>query len=375
MNDPLVPYRAKRNFDATPEPPGNGLAAPRGAPHPTFMVHKHDARRLHYDLRLEIDGVLASWAIPQGPTTDPTQRRLAVETEDHPLEYGQFEGRIPDGQYGAGDALIWDRGFYDTLPPGQWTSMRKKGHLDLMFLGEKLQGRWHLVRTGKRGKGPEGPGAEWLFFKAADADANPGLDLVSMRPESVVSGRRVTRGPILASVKARRIAPIDLMIALWPPCEPEIWTDAGPPRPETHVLQRMPLGTRAIASVSARRVAIQSEAGRDLAASHPLISESLAAIDAHEAVFDGVVTDESHYCATDLLWLDNRDLRRLPLEERLELLAACVSTAGQRLTLPSVVGVDSEPEHPFWARRRGSTVCARGSWMCVTPHRVSPGHP
>jgi bifunctional non-homologous end joining protein LigD len=375
MNDPLVPYREKRNFDATPEPPGSGLATPRVAPHPTFMVHKHDARRLHYDLRLEIDGVLASWAIPQGPSTDPTQRRLAVETEDHPLEYGQFEGRIPDGQYGAGDALIWDRGFYDTLPPGQWAFMRKKGHLDLVLLGEKLQGRWHLVRTGKRGKGPEGPGAEWLFFKAADADANAGLDLVSTRPESVVSGRRITRGPILASVKARRLAPIDLLIALWPPCAPEDWTGAQQPTTETHILQTMPSGTRALASVSARRVAIQTDTGRDLAASHPLISQSLVAIDAHEAVFDGVVTDETRYCATDLLWLDNRDLRQSPLEERLELLASVLPTTLPTLALPTLVPVGSKSEETYWARRHGSTVGAAGSWMRVTLPPVSPGHP
>ncbi len=375
MNDPLNPYREKRNFDATPEPPGNGHAAPRVAPHPTFMVHKHDARRLHYDLRLEIDGVLASWAIPQGPSTDPTERRLAVETEDHPLEYGQFEGRIPDGQYGAGDALIWDRGFYDTLPPGQWTFMRKKGHLDLMLLGEKLQGRWHLVRTGKRGKGPEGPGAEWLFFKTADADANPGLDLINTRPESVVSGRRITRGPLLASVKARRIAPIDLLIALWPPCEPEVWRGAQQPATEDHILQHVPSGIRALASVSGRRVAIQTDAGRDLAASHPSISESLAAIEAHEAVIDGIVTDEARYCATDLLWLDNRDLRQSPLEERLELLAAILPTSLPNLELPTLVPVDPRTQKPFWARRRGSTVGDPGSWMRVTPPPVSRERP
>src|SRR5947207_4631379 len=110
----LQSYRAKRDFSVTPEPApkGGSASAPAGAP--TFMVHKHDATRLHYDLRLEMDDALASWAIPKGPTYDPAQKRLAVQTEDHPLEYGTFEGRIPDGEYGAGDSLIWDRGSYDT---------------------------------------------------------------------------------------------------------------------------------------------------------------------------------------------------------------------------------------------------------------------
>src|SRR3954468_21940391 len=113
----LAPYRAKRHFDVTGEPEGASEPAPSAQPR--FMVHKHDATRLHYDLRLETDGVLASFAVPKGPSYDPAQKRLAVQTEDHPLEYGDFEGRIPDGEYGAGDSIIWDRGRYDTVPSGQ----------------------------------------------------------------------------------------------------------------------------------------------------------------------------------------------------------------------------------------------------------------
>jgi len=106
----LAKYKAKRDFQVTPEPPPSE-PRPRSEAEPlTFMVHKHDATRLHYDLRLEISGVLASWAIPKGPSYDPGQKRLAVQTEDHPIEYGNFEGRVPDGEYGAGDSLIWDRG-------------------------------------------------------------------------------------------------------------------------------------------------------------------------------------------------------------------------------------------------------------------------
>jgi bifunctional non-homologous end joining protein LigD len=156
------------------------------------MVHKHDATRLHYDLRLEMDGALASWAVPKGPAYDPKVRRLAVETEDHPLEYGSFEGRIPDGQYGAGDSLIWDRGTYETVPPGQASAMRKKGHIEFELHGKKLKGRWHLVKT----RSEPGQSPQWLLFKSRkDEYAKPDYDIVAERPESVVSGKRVTHGP------------------------------------------------------------------------------------------------------------------------------------------------------------------------------------
>src|SRR5205823_5412823 len=157
----LPDYEAKRDFAVTPEP-APGAVAKTGEP--TFVVHKHDATRLHYDVRLEMDGALASWSVPKGPSYDPDVKRLAVQTEDHPLEYGSFEGRIPDGEYGAGDSLIWDRGVYDTVPPGQASAQRKKGHLHLVFAGEKLRGGWHLVRT----RGPSGTKSNWILFKAKD---------------------------------------------------------------------------------------------------------------------------------------------------------------------------------------------------------------
>src|SRR4029453_692912 len=172
--DPLETYRQKGDFSVTPEPsPERPAPTPAGALR--FMVHKHDATRLHYDLRLESEGVLGSWACPKGPSYDPAQKRLAVETEDHPLAYGDFEGRIPDGEYGAGDSLIWDRGTYDTIPPGQASAQRKKGHLHLQLDGEKLKGRWHLVRTGGR-RGASGPKSAWLLFKSKDEAAYPEFD-------------------------------------------------------------------------------------------------------------------------------------------------------------------------------------------------------
>src|SRR5438552_17230106 len=125
----LEEYRAKRDFSVTNEP-APGTAQEEHAK-PTFVVHKHDATRLHYDVRLEMDGALASWSVPKGPSYDPSVKRLAIQTEDHPLEYGNFEGRIPDGEYGAGDSLIWDQGNYEVVPPGTPSEQRKKGHLHI----------------------------------------------------------------------------------------------------------------------------------------------------------------------------------------------------------------------------------------------------
>ena len=202
---PLAEYDRKRDFARTPEPGPDAGALPSASPR--FMVHKHHARRLHYDLRLEIDGALASWAVPRGPSFDPKVKRLAVQTEDHPLAYGDFEGRIPDAQYGAGDSLVWDRGFFDTVPPGQAAAMRKKGHVQFVLAGEKLRGQWHLLRTtaadGRRAHqgdaSASGPKSQWLLVKVDDAAADPALDITAARPESVLTGRIETRGPEKAS--------------------------------------------------------------------------------------------------------------------------------------------------------------------------------
>src|ERR1700744_605648 len=131
QDDRLAEYAAKRDFTVTSEPSERGAARPNPA-QPTFMVHKHDATRLHYDIRLEIDGALASWACPKGPSYDPAQKRLPVKTEDPPLAYGGFEGRIPDGEYGGGDSLIWDRGTYETEPKGQAREQRARGRMHII---------------------------------------------------------------------------------------------------------------------------------------------------------------------------------------------------------------------------------------------------
>src|ERR1700722_9447043 len=206
-DDRLATYRAKRDFEVTPEPGSSQVGAQKekktAAPAPSealaFVVQKHDARRLHYDVRLEVDGAMVSWAVPKGPSFDPVVRRLAVQTEDHPMAYNAFEGRIPDGEYGAGDVLIWDRGSYETVPPGAQRAMLDKGHMHVRLFGEKLVGEWHVVRTNRSGAGDDGAGgsgkAQWLLFKAKDTHADAAYDVITERPESVVSGRAATRGP------------------------------------------------------------------------------------------------------------------------------------------------------------------------------------
>ncbi|MGH7287233.1 MAG: DNA polymerase ligase N-terminal domain-containing protein, partial [Myxococcota bacterium] len=179
-------YRAKRDPGRTPEPFGTEAEARALPPDAArgFVVQQHAARALHYDLRLEIDGVLVSWAIPKGPSLDPAQKRLAVQTEDHPLEYADFEGTIPAGNYGAGAMIVWDRGIYrcvDGRTPAQGLA---QGKLDLALEGHKLRGRFALVRT-KRGEG-----RDWLFFAKGRAPA-AGADIVAREPASVLSGLRV----------------------------------------------------------------------------------------------------------------------------------------------------------------------------------------
>ena len=185
----LERYRAKRDFSRTPEPfPASEEPTRKGF---SFVVQKHAARRLHYDLRLELDGVFKSWAITKGPSADPAVKRLAVHVEDHPLEYGDFEGIIPAGQYGGGTVMIWDRGRWE--PEGDPLSEYAGGKLSFRLRGRRLKGGWTLVRMGgRRGRQDN---KNWLLIKANDAAARPGdADaLVNADARSVVSKRSMRR--------------------------------------------------------------------------------------------------------------------------------------------------------------------------------------
>lgn len=180
--DSLQEYRKKRDFRSTPEPDGNGGFKKNT---PLFVVQKHEASSLHYDFRLEVDGVLKSWAVPKGPSTDPRQKRLALPTEDHPLEYADFEGVIPEDEYGGGVVMVWDRGEYQGINENGTTMHQAldKGKVKVRLNGSKLQGGYALIRTNT------GSDERWLLIKekddAADARRNP----VSTEPKSVLTGR------------------------------------------------------------------------------------------------------------------------------------------------------------------------------------------
>lgn len=187
--DKLSQYHKKRDFRKTGEPKGKKQS---GSSYPVFVIQKHDATNLHYDFRIEVEGVLKSWAVPKGPSTDPREKRLALPTEDHPLEYAEFEGVIPEGEYGAGPVLIWDRGRYEnTTKKDDGTtkdihSALDDGHLTIYLSGEKISGGYALIRTGKKEKD-----SRWLFIKMDDDKADARRNPVSTMPESVVSGRTI----------------------------------------------------------------------------------------------------------------------------------------------------------------------------------------
>jgi bifunctional non-homologous end joining protein LigD len=181
----LRDYHRRRDFTVTAEPAGKTPARSRRGRALGFVVQKHRARQLHYDFRLEWNGVLLSWAVPKGPSLDPAQKRLAMQTEDHPLEYADFEGIIPAGQYGAGTVMIWDRGVWMAAEPDVDGSLAR-GDLKFALLGEKLRGSFALVRTRPRPGRSDRPA--WLLIKHRDVEATD-EDLALTRPRSVVSGR------------------------------------------------------------------------------------------------------------------------------------------------------------------------------------------
>jgi DNA ligase D-like protein (predicted 3'-phosphoesterase) len=186
-DDPLAAYREKRNFDRTTEPAG-GEREP--SEQPIFVIQKHDASTLHYDVRLEVDGVLKSWAVPKGPSTDPSVKRLAIPTEDHPLDYADFEGAIPEDEYGAGPVIVWDAGIYHNLradkedaDPVSMADALSAGKAEVWLHGEKIRGGYALIRTG------DGDDARWLLIKMDDGEADARRNPTSTEPKSVLSGR------------------------------------------------------------------------------------------------------------------------------------------------------------------------------------------
>jgi len=189
MPDLLKKYRSMRDFGATPEPAGG---KPKKKKLPIFVIQKHRASHLHYDFRLEMEGVLKSWAVPKGPSYDPAVRRLAMMTEDHPYDYASFEGVIPEGNYGAGNVIIWDEGGWELIEPGDDpVAALKSGKLTFRMYGKKMFGEWALVKIGGRAKKSSDKGNEWLLLKHRDEFANENVDVTKVAPRSVVSNKLV----------------------------------------------------------------------------------------------------------------------------------------------------------------------------------------
>lgn len=326
MSADLRDYVTKRDFAKTPEP--RGRTRRKGQPTLQFVVQKHAARRLHYDLRLELDGALKSWAVTRGPSLVPGEKRLAVHVEDHPIEYGGFEGNIPEGEYGAGAVLVWDRGTW--VPEGDPHKGYAKGHLDFELQGKKLKGRWHLVRMRPR---PRERQEGWLLIKSQDEAArDPGdPDVLEEMPNSVISGRTIEQ---VAGQNAKLPQFIE-------PCLAKLADE--PPRGTNWVHEIKFDGYRIQARKSGSGVELLTRKGLDWTNRFGPLAAAFKKLAARSAVIDGeLVVEEANgvsnfaalqaalkegrldalrYYAFDLLFRDGKDLRDENLFERKRQLA------------------------------------------------------
>ncbi len=329
----LDDYQRKRDFDASPEP--KGKAVRRGAKRALqFCIQKHDASHLHYDFRLELDGTLKSWAIPKGPSLDPQVRRLAVEVEDHPLDYASFEGTIPDGHYGAGDVIVWDRGVW--LPEGDPHEAYAQGKLHFTLQGEKLSGTWNLFRTRMAGKKQQ-----WLLVKSADeqARAEADYDVLKAQPHSVISERSLVQPakPQPPAAKPRRPKK-SKKVAFPEALSPQLATLVDSPPSGDWRYEVKFDGYRMLSRLEGDEVRLFTRNGHDWTAKLPGLAAALASLGLTSAWLDGemVVADDNGvadfqalqsafdqaqdasilYYLFDLLYLDGHDLRDYPLQER-----------------------------------------------------------
>ena len=369
----LKEYGRKRAFDKTPEPEPSEKSSAAGN---YFCVQRHDATRLHYDFRLEVNGVLKSWAVPKGPSLEPLAKHLAMHVEDHPLDYGSFEGNIPKGEYGGGSVMLWDRGTYDLLGDAPALEQIERGDFKFRLHGEKLRGEFALVLMRGRGKGNE-----WLLIKKKDAEAKPGWN-VEDYARSVLTGRSqqeiaenlppakgqeptahgaAPRAMPTGAVKApmpRSLAPMLASLASRPPTGAD-W-----------LYEVKWDGVRALCFVDDGALTILSRSGRRCEQQYPELAVLPRQVRASQAILDGeiAVLDEKgrssfnliqprisvgdanavahlarstpvHLFLFDLLYLDGHDLRGVALEERKRLLAEVV-TPSDRIHVSDVFTVD-----------------------------------
>jgi bifunctional non-homologous end joining protein LigD len=367
--DPLALYNAKRDFTKTAEPAGT-LAPGHGN---RFMVQKHDATRLHWDLRLEVDGVMKSWAVTRGPSLNPDDKRLAVQTEDHPLSYADFEGTIPAGEYGGGTVMLWDDGTWSPIA-GKSAKDLDKGHLHFVVEGERMKGEWLLIRLKPRGKERH---TNWLLRKVEDGYAGGSDDLVDGALTSVKTGRTMVE--IAEGKKAKELAG-------WKkPASPR--RRPGPRRGEEHpkpqsgpglrrgdpslpefrepqlatLVDSVPTGTgwihevkydgyRALIAVAGGKAKVYTRNALDWTDTFPGIAEAAATLPVGAALIDGEIVAFKHgrpdfstlkdaistggdmtLFAFDLLELDGERLEKLPNVQRKERLRAILAGADQRL--------------------------------------------
>ena len=314
MADHLERYREMRDFSVTPEPRGRKVVPQKQKL--SYYIQRHDATRLHYDFRLELDGVLKSWAVPKGPSLDPADKRLAVQTEDHPLDYGEFEGVIPEKQYGAGEVLLWDRGEWTPEDPDPRAALRR-GRLHFRLDGEKLRGSWTLTRLRDA--------KNWLLIKRTDENARKDVDIVEQRPESV------KRAP----KKSRRAAKAELPAFITPQLA-TLFT--APPKSGDWVYEVKHDGYRMLARLSPDGVRLFTRSGNEWTAKLPHLVKALEKIGVENAWVDGEIVvlaadgrasfqalqnafeagadSKIVYYVFDAPFLDGRDQRQLGLRER-----------------------------------------------------------
>ncbi|PYS53125.1 MAG: DNA ligase D [Acidobacteria bacterium] len=343
----LEEYKRKRKFNRTPEPAGEVKKTSGNS----FVIQKHRATRLHYDFRLEMEGVLRSWAIPKGPTFNPDEKRLAVETEDHPMDYGDFEGIIPAGNYGAGKVIIWDNGTYEMVDPETPGEGWRKGKLHFVLRGKKLKGEWVLVRGSREPK-------QWIFFKVRDPYASSSSDITKERPESVVSGRLIdeigerSRSKQWVTPIERELEQYGMKKAGRAPIpkniQPMLATLSEKPFRNNDWLFELKLdGMRAIAVKNGTRLELWTRNARSLANRFPTLAQALEDLPVDTVVLDGeiVALDEKghshfhliqprihlsrakdiatadeqipvYFYAFDLLYINGYNLMKFPLMER-----------------------------------------------------------
>ncbi|MGN6424019.1 MAG: DNA ligase D [Asticcacaulis sp.] len=343
--DQLDAYNRKRDFSRTQEPSGRTGKAGTFQ----YLIQKHDATRLHYDFRLELDGVLKSWAVTKGPSLDPADKRLAVEVEDHPVAYGGFEGTIPKGQYGGGTVMLWDRGTWE--PVGDPHEGLRKGDLKFRLHGERLQGEWVLVRMKPRGKDKDRGRNNWLLIKHHDGYAREGdhdalladnaVSIATGRAmDAIAAGNKVWNSePKKAAKAAQKTSRTAQKKAAPDFVEPELatLTDAMP-QGEDWVHEIKFDGYRTLALISGGEARMMTRSGLDWTAKFQALADRLQALDVTDAILDGEIvavdhggatrfkllqdrlrekrSEELQYYVFDLLRLNGEDLRKTPLIER-----------------------------------------------------------